>query len=153
MSYQITDSILLGLLSNLNHVSNALELHPELKPYTEMLGKKGIIQKHIIDLVDTCKRESEINLTYNFKNTLYNLFIKYLRENPSESETNCHSFFHFIMRFDFYDSEAIAELEEYINQFDKDIEPEGETPIYNEEFLYEQNSNEARIEENVCREY
>lgn len=152
MSYQITDSILLGLLSNLNHVSNALELHPELKPYTEMLGEKGIIQKHIINLVDTCKRESEINLTYNFKNTLYNLFIKYLRENPNESISNCHSFFQLIMKFDFCDSNTVTELEGYINQFDKDIESEGNTPIYNEEFLYEQNGNEARIEENVCRE-
>jgi len=116
MSYQITDSILLGLLSNLNHVSNALELHPELKPYTEMLGKKGIIQKHIIYLVDTCKRESEINLTYNFKNTLYNLFIKYLRENPNESISNCHSFFQLIMKFDFCDSNTVTELEKYINQ-------------------------------------
>jgi len=150
MSYQITDSILSGLLSNLNHVSSALEMHPELKPYTEMLGEKGSVQRNIGNLLDTCKRESELKSVYNFKTILYNLFIKYLRENPSESETNCHSFFHFIMKFDFYDSEAITELEEYINQFDKDIEPEGETPFYNEEFLYEQNSNEAAIEENVC---
>lgn len=146
MSNIVTDIKLPGLFAHLNCISELLQKHNQgLDSFAESIGPGGAVQKNITEIINLCERETRLQAMIEFQNALMGLFIKFLRNNPEANVFTHHSFFQFIMKFDFSSPVALAELENYRNQFDRDIEEEGNTPIYSEGFLYDQSGNEVRV--------